>query len=76
MAVEFYRIKNNALPDNLAELTTKYLTSSGLNDIKGVSKYLKDFEVDKQGYPLDPFGNRYVYKDGGVRSTTSGYETW
>ncbi len=40
--------------------------------------YLDAYAVDEEGYPIDPFGNRYNYdpKSGDVASRTSGYETW
>lgn len=78
MAIEFYRIATGNLSDNLAALTTKRLTEDKLGGIKSVNKYLRDFKVDKDGYPLDPFLKRYRYssEDGRISSATSGYESW
>jgi len=79
MALEFYRITNGgALPEDLTVLTTKRLTENKLSGIKSVNTYLKDFKVDKQGFPLDPFLNTYRYnnEDGRVSSSTRGYESW
>jgi prepilin-type N-terminal cleavage/methylation domain-containing protein len=41
-------------------------------------KYLAGVNIDKQGYPVDIFGNKFYYnaKLGEVRSGTRGYENW
>ncbi|MBI4336064.1 MAG: hypothetical protein HY589_05360 [Candidatus Omnitrophica bacterium] len=41
-------------------------------------KYVEYIRSDAQGFPIDPFGNRFAYApgSGGVRSQTRGYEKW
>lgn len=77
-AIQLYTLLNTRPPEDLKELLGKrYLipTKDGtiFND-----QYLKTLALDNEGYPIDPFGNRYIYdpKDGRVSSKTKGYEGW
>lgn len=41
-------------------------------------KYVESLKSDKEGFPLDPFGNRFMYRPdtGEVKSGTKGYKAW
>ena len=89
-AVNAYRALNrNRNPESLKGLITgkyivprdekepmeqKYLKQARLFE----RHYLEVYTLDKEGYPIDPFGNRYRYdpKTGDVASGTKGYESW
>lgn len=78
MSIEHYRIINGALPKELADLMNKevdFLDSRGIILRK---KFLEPFRLDKEGNLLDPFMDRYNYKNqnGMVNSNTKGYEGW
>lgn len=83
-AVTHFALINNRLPLSLKELVSKDIIVAG-SDIEGtdyqikiVGKYMEAATLDKEGNPLDPFGNRYEYdpETGKVTPTTGGYETW
>ena len=78
MSIEHYRIINGKLPENLFTLMNQEFTFRSSDDIIIRKKFLKPFKVDKQGYLLDPFMNRYSYswEEGKVSSQTKGYESW
>ena len=82
-AVNGYRAQHgNRRPESLQVLTTeKYIVQKDERDpqAKPLERhYLEVYAVDEEGYPVDPFGNRYRYdpKTGDVGSGTAGYEYW
>lgn len=83
-AINYFAIINGRLPESLKELASKDIMVTK-RDITGkdytvmiIGKYVESMSTDAQGYPADPFGNRYQYdpKTGLVRSGTAGYEKW
>ena len=60
--------------DEKAPIEQKYLEQAKLFE----RHYLDVNTLDKDGYPMDPFGNRYRYdpRTGDVTSGTKGYESW
>ena len=78
MSIEHYRIINGKLPENLPALIKKGFTLRNPDGIIFGNRFLNAFKVDKDGYLLDPFMNRYYYdvRDGKVRAQTKGYESW
>ena len=77
-SVSLYRILKKHNPKNLREMVSgRYLLPY---QEEGMIKrsYLETASVDKNGNPLDPFGNLYLYEEriGRVRSSTKGYEGW
>ncbi len=83
-AINYFAIINGRLPESLKELTAKDILVTK-KDVTGkdytvmiIGKYVESMSTDAEGYPADPFGNRYQYdpKTGLVRSGTSGYERW
>ncbi|MFQ5465857.1 MAG: hypothetical protein ACE5EI_08015 [Thermodesulfobacteriota bacterium] len=83
-AVNLYATLKGNLPKNLKELL-RARAILPKRDIKGdrfaleiAGGLVESMNVDAEGYPLDPFGNRYSYDPatGMVRSTTPGYGTW
>lgn len=83
-AVNYYAMLNRKLPQSLKELVEKDAVVAK-RDMEGadyrvliIGKYVEGMTADPEGYPTDPFGNRYGYEPatGRVRSTTIGYEGW
>jgi Tfp pilus assembly protein PilE len=89
-AINAYRaLHNNRNPESLkALITEKYIVPKDEKDPME-QKYLKQarlferhylevYTLDKEGYPIDPFGNRFRYdpKTGEAASGTEGYELW
>ncbi|MDI6758785.1 MAG: hypothetical protein QMD94_03835, partial [Candidatus Omnitrophota bacterium] len=54
------------------------LTSGNFTGIISTKQFLQQGRIDKKGYLLDPFMNRYGYSadKGRVYSITRGYEKW
>lgn len=83
-AINFYATLNGKLPATLKILLNENAIVPK-RDIEGdkfrlvlLGKYVESMTADKDGYPTDPFGNRYAYDPatGMVRSSTRGYEKW
>jgi type II secretory pathway pseudopilin PulG len=77
-AVSLYLILNRRLPKSLNDMVKeRYLLPYQEEGVINRA-YLETASVDKDGNPLDPFGNRYIYdeKMGMVKSSTKGYEGW
>lgn len=83
-AVNFYAMMNKRLPADLKALLEEKAVVAR-EDIKGaeydvvvIGRYVEAMTVDSDGWPLDPFGNRYGYDPatGMVRPTTPGYDSW
>lgn len=78
LGISLYLYKNGTVPKDIRDLEKKevieYTAGGGL--IK--REYVQLITKDEEGYPLDPFGNRYDYdpKTGMVHPTTPGYENW
>lgn len=77
VSIELYRIHNGNYPNDLRNLTEEAYKFSKTRSIFSV-KYIKSISQDTEGYPMDPFGNRYSYdpKTGNVRCVTRGYKDW
>ena len=78
MAVRVYKMVNNRYPDDLLQLVNKRYLIEVRKDTIFTQEYLRSLAVDGEGYPLDPYDNRYRYDpvSGYVASTTEGYENW
>jgi len=63
-----------ALKDEKEPMEQRYLKQARLFE----RHYLEVYTLDKDGYPIDPFGNRYRYdpRTGDVASGTKSYESW
>ncbi|MFW0883655.1 type II secretion system protein GspG [Candidatus Acidulodesulfobacterium sp. H_13] len=48
IAIVIYKVKYGKFPDNLSVLVKK--------------NFVKNIKVNKKGYPVTPFGKRFVYK--------------
>lgn len=75
---------NGKPPISLKELVDKGVDASK-RGIEGADyrivisgKYVETMTLDSEGFPMDPFGNRYSYdaSSGMIRSSTRGYEKW
>jgi hypothetical protein len=81
-AINAYRAQNgNRRPETLRVLVAeKYIQKDERDPFSKQVKrhYLKVYALDHEGYPVDPFGNRYRYNPGtgDVGSGTEGYESW
>lgn len=83
-AVTHYAMIKRKLPDNLRALASESMEipqkglGGGEYKIVFSGKFVEAANLDDEGYPLDPFGNRYGYapESGRVWSTTPGYAGW
>lgn len=78
LVLELYRALYHRYPDDIrllekAGVVRFYQPKEPLQE-----KYLKFLSIDDEGYPLDPFGQRYFYRveTGEIYSRTPGYESW
>ena len=78
MAVKVYEMVNNRYPEDILQLVNKRYLLKVREDTFFTQEYLRSISVDGEGYPLDPFGNRFRYDQGSgyVTSNTQGYEEW
>lgn len=78
LGISLYLYHNGKLPEDIRNLEKKECIeyTAGGELIK--REYVQLITKDEEGYPLDPFGNRYHYnpETGMVRPTTLGYEDW
>ena len=75
-AVQVYVLTQKRIPAGLRDLMKeKYILSTREGTIF-TTEYLRAVSMDEDGYPIDPFGNRYGYdpSNGRVYSTTEGYD--
>lgn len=77
MSLEHYRIIRGRYPAQLNELTNP-LTKDEFNSKIDQSSFIKSLRLDKKGFAIDPFMNRYSYnkEEGLVNSQTRGCERW
>lgn len=78
MSLELYKILTNQYPEDLRILLKKRYMFPVKDNTFFEREYLESTALDEEGYPLDPFGNRFRYdpKAGKVFSSTEGYEKW
>ncbi|HAO93546.1 MAG: hypothetical protein A2X93_09625 [Deltaproteobacteria bacterium GWC2_56_8] len=83
-ALSYYLMFNEKLPISLKEMVDRGVDASK-RGIEGADyrivisgKYVETMTLDPEGFPVDPFGNRYNYdaSSGMIRSSTRGYERW
>lgn len=74
----FYYGSHGKFPEDLQEMRQKGYIEFSPESAVVRKAHLQLLSADKEGYPLDPFGNRYVYDKnaGDVISGTKGYEKW
>ncbi len=76
LGISLYLYMNGTVPKDIRDLEEKECIeyTAGGELIK--REYVKLITKDGEGYPLDPFGNRYTYnpETGMVHPTTPGYE--
>lgn len=72
-SVELYITLNKTLPADMKALVDQKYTMGEKN-----GNYLTGAKIGKNGLPVDPFGNDFVYNPstGKVTSGTKGYEGW
>ncbi|MBI5043775.1 MAG: type II secretion system protein GspG [Nitrospirae bacterium] len=78
MSLDLYKLHNSEYPKDLRELITKKYMAPYKEGTIFKEEYLKTRSLDEDGYPLDPFNNRFKYdpNTGRVASATPGYEKW
>jgi hypothetical protein len=78
MSIQLYHMLNGRYPADLKELLTKRFLMPTKEGTIFSDQYLKSRALDQNGYPVDPFGQRYLYNPalGRVTSSTRGYENW
>lgn len=79
-AIHYHIVLEGRLPASLNELmlVTKRDIEGEDYILRIIGSFVGSMTTDEEGWPLDPFGNRYVYNaaTGGVHSSTEGYEKW
>lgn len=78
LGISLYLYKNGTVPKDIRDLEREKIIeyTAGGEIIK--KEYVKLITKDEEGYPVDPFRNRYHYnsKTGMIHPTTPGYENW
>lgn len=59
-AIVLYTVSNGKFPDDLKALTKANLLVQGKETFIN-RKYIEGIFLDKEGYPIDPWGRRYKY---------------
>ncbi len=77
-SVSLYLLLNRHFPESLREMVAERYVLPYQEEGVISRSYLETASLDKDGNPLDPFGNPYTYdeKGGMVKSSTNGYEVW
>jgi len=60
-SLELYMTLEGSYPENIRELNKKYRTVKE-STLYG-RRYLENQAQDKDGYPIDPYGNRFIYNN-------------
>jgi type II secretory pathway pseudopilin PulG len=78
LSIDLYKIIYAKYPQDLRILIDTGYRAFGSSDVIFGKNFLENALRDKEGYPLDPFGNKFYYNylKGVVRTTTAGYENW
>ncbi len=78
LGISLYLYRNGEVPEDIRDLEKKECIEYTAGGKLIRREYVKLITKDKEGYPIDPFGNRYHYNPntGMVHPTTPGYENW
>ncbi|MGE4357924.1 MAG: type II secretion system protein [Candidatus Omnitrophota bacterium] len=78
IALNVYKGFNGKYPDDIRELIDKEINWTQAIHEMYKRKYLEHQRVDEEGFPIDPWNNRFVYNSakGEIYSQTKGYRTW
>ncbi|RJP28065.1 MAG: hypothetical protein C4533_06235 [Candidatus Omnitrophota bacterium] len=78
MSLSLYKATQGHYPQDLRELISANYKMATLADVLFKSEYLSTISTDKEGFPVDVFGNRYHYDPyrGDVASATRDYQNW
>lgn len=78
ISVTHYQVIHGKLPEDLLSLMNQQFTFRTPDGIIMKRVFLEPFRIDKKGYLLDSFLNRYVYdnKTGQVATSSAAYESW
>lgn len=73
-----YRAIRGSLPQDLKTLLNARFSPRGTDEVFFGREFLDMIGRDNDGYPVDPFGNRFYYDTGKgvVYSGTDGYKDW
>lgn len=77
-AVQLYAIQEGRAPEDIRTLLYRGYVQPTERGPLFVPAYLLYQALDSEGFPVDPFGNRFLYDPatGRVHSQTPGYSTW
>jgi type II secretory pathway pseudopilin PulG len=77
-SIQLYQAVNGRHPSDLRELVRERLLSFTNDGTIFANQYLRAQALDRSGYPIDPFGQRYRYEPalGRVSSGAEGYQDW
>lgn len=78
LSLKLYQMFNDSYPGDIRELLTREVNMMSYSGSVLKKKYVESVRADREGFPLDPFGNRFVYRPdiGEVRSGTKEYKSW
>jgi hypothetical protein len=76
MSLKTYEMVYGAPPADIRILLNEEMNLIPYSSQVIKKKYVESVRSDKEGFPLDPFGNRFVYRSdvGKIKSGTKGYE--
>lgn len=76
LTLNLYDMLNDKWPMDLRQLLSEEYTLSNTGKVLFRDKYLRSTLQDKEGFLVDPFGNRYSYdpETGEINSITRGYQ--
>lgn len=78
LSLKLYQLFHEKYPEDIRTLLTEQVNLMTYSGAVLKKKYVESVRSDKEGFPIDPFGNRFVYRPdiGEVRSGTKEYEKW
>jgi type II secretory pathway pseudopilin PulG len=78
LSLRLYHLFNNRYPDDIRRLLAEKIDMMPYSGAALKKKYVESVGTDNEGFPQDPFGNRFLYRAdlGEVKSQTKGYENW
>ena len=78
LSLKLYELFHNKYPEDIRSLLTEEVNMMPYSSAVLKKKYIESVRSDNEGFPLDPFGNKFVYRAdrGEIKTQTKGYENW
>lgn len=75
LKIRIFRGLAGRYPDSVPEMLKRDNVNASFSNMKFTDYFRSDL-IDEGGNPVDPFGNRYIYENGKIYSSTKNYEKW